>query len=605
MKGFIKGFGALFGIALVAVGALAAHTWTADKPLRFEWFLERLMLKYALQDPELLTQLRLLEPLGIKGHNGRLTDASLARQAELNAAAVADLARLRAYDRAALSPERQLSYDITEWFIQDGVEGQRWQFHFYPVNPLFGVQSELPTLLAVQQQVDSAEDAERYLARLAAFGVKFDQVLEGLEARVTRNILPQQFAVQKTLKQMREFIAVAPEQNLLHTALAEKLGKIEGLPEASRDALLARAREEIERTVYPAYGRLIAFFERIEPRATTNDGAWSLPDGEAYYAWRVRSNTTSDLTPDQVHELGLAEVARIEAEMDAILKAQGYAEGSVGARMTALGSEPRFNYEDSDAARAQIIADYQKHIDEISGAMPQYFALLPKSGVEVKRVPEFKQASAPGAYYDAPPLDGSRPGVFWINLRNVAEIQKFGMRTLAYHEATPGHHFQIAIAQELEGVPTIQKVLPFTAYAEGWALYTERLAKEIGFQEDPFDDLGRLQAEQFRAVRLVVDSGMHHRRWTREQAIAYMIDKTGMPETDVVAEIERYLVWPGQALAYKVGMNTILDLRAEARQRLGERFDLKAFHSVVLSAGSMPLGILRKRVEGWIAEQGG
>jgi uncharacterized protein (DUF885 family) len=314
-------------------------------------------------------------------------------------------------------------------------------------------------------------------------------------------------------------------------------------------------------------------------------------------------HTTTRTSPAALHRIGLAEVDRIQAEMDRLLRAVGHAEGNVGARMSALASDPAQLYADSDAGRQQILVDFKRIIDEVGGGLGDYFDLAPKAPVEVRRVPEFSEKTAPGAYYLAPALDGSRPGVFYVNLRKVDEIPRFGMRTLAYHEAVPGHHFQLSLMQELRGVPTFRRLLPFTAYSEGWALYAEQLAHEAGFEKDPLDNLGRLQAELFRAVRLVVDTGMHAQRWSRERAIAYMIDTTGMPESDVTAEIERYLVNPGQALSYKVGMLKILELRERARAALGSRFDLRAFHNLVLTGGAMPLAILEQRVDAWIAGQ--
>lgn len=602
MKTLLKWTALGFLALLIVAGGLAVHTWKF-KPLRFGWFLDRTLLQHTLDDPELLTQLRLLEPLGIDGHNARLTDVSVAHLDAVAQHWQADLDTLHRYDRSRLSPSDQLAYDVIGWFIGDQVERSRWQYHDFPVNPLFGVQSELPTMMATQQSVTNEHEAQQYLARLSLFGDKFGQVLEGLRLREERGMLPPQFVVVKTLEQMRSFVAEPPEQNLLYTAFADKVGKLEALPQMQRDELLAHARERIETIVYPAYDRLIAYFERLQPKATRNDGAWSQPDGDAYYAWAVRSNTTTDLSPEDLHTLGLAEVARIEAEMDALLKTEGYTEGSVGARMTALGSEPGFLYANSDLGREDCVKDFSRIIAEMQQGLPQMFSRVPKAKVVVQRVPEFKEKSSPQAYYDPPPLDGSRPGTFWINLRDIGEIKKFAMRTLAYHEAVPGHHYQIAVARELDDISMVQRVLPFTAYSEGWALYAERLAKEMGFEQNPYDDLGRLHDEQFRAVRLVVDTGLHYKHWSREQAIAYMIDKTGMPENDVVAEVERYLVMPGQALAYKTGMLKILELRSRAETALGDRFDIKAFHDQVLLAGALPLQLLDARVQGWIDAQ--
>ena len=289
--------------------------------------------------------------------------------------------------------------------------------------------------------------------------------------------------------------------------------------------------------------------------------------------------------------------------LDAILREQGLTEGSIGARVQLIAKRPDQLYPDSDVGRTQIIADFQRIIDEVDHGLGDTFNVRPKVGVKVERVPQFREKTAPGAYYNPPAFDGSRPGIFYINLRSTGEVARFGMRTLAYHEAIPGHHFQTTIQQELTGVPTFRKVLPFTAFSEGWALYTERLAWEMGFEQAPLDNLGRLQAEMFRAVRLVVDTGMHQRRWTREQAIKYMLEKTGMPEGEVVSEIERYLVNPGQALAYKVGMNKILALREQAKSELDGKFVLSRFHDMILTGGDMPLTLLEQRVRDWIASE--
>jgi uncharacterized protein (DUF885 family) len=392
---------------------------------------------------------------------------------------------------------------------------------------------------------------------------------------------------------------------MLVTTLKAKLDKIDAgtMDQAAKDAVLAAAAAEVESSVYPAYRELIAYFESIQPKATSNDGAWSLPDGKEYYDYEVRSNTTTTMSAEEIHEIGVREVARIAAEMDAILVAAGYTEGTIGARVRALGDDPSQLYPDTPEGREQILKEYMRIIAEINAGLDDWFATMPKAGVQVQRVPEFSQATAPGAYYQPPSLDGARPGTFYANLRNVNEVTKFGMRTLAYHEAVPGHHFQIAIAQELQGLPIFRRMIPFTAYAEGWALYSEQVAWEAGFQDNPLDNLGRLQAEMFRAVRLVVDTGLHAKRWTREQAIGYMIDYTGMGDDEVAAEIERYLVLPGQALAYKVGMMKILDLRERARAELGDKFDIRAFHDVVLKNGSMPLTVLEGVVEDWVATQ--
>jgi len=574
------------------------------KPLHIRIFFERVFIEYAFIDPQLMSSLRML-PSWMDWYSDDLTDLSLAQEEKLNKKLLNDLATLRSYDRASLSVENQFNYDMLEYFLAVNVEGQKFQYHNYPLNQLFGLQGELPTFLATQHPVDNQKDAENYIIRLNKIPLAFAQAQEGLDKREALKIIPPQFVIEKVLLQMREFSAMPAKKNILYISLEEKLKKVsdsEINPE-QRVKILAHAESGIQKNVYPAYEKFIAYYEKLLPKANGNNGVWALPDGDAYYQWAIKQNTTTDMTADQVHQLGLSEVARIEAEMDVILRAEGLTEGTVGARVDEISKRPDQLYADNDVGRTQIITDFQSIIDDIDKGLAPSFNVRPKQGVKVERIPEFKQKTSPGAYYQAPAFDGSRPGIFYINLRTTGEVARFGMRTLAYHEAIPGHHFQITIQQELSGVPMFRKLLPFTAYAEGWALYSERLAWEIGYQKQPLDNLGRLQAEMFRSVRLVVDTGVHSKRWTREQAIAYMREKTGMPETDVVAEIERYLVMPGQALAYKVGMNTIVRLREEAKAQLGPKFDIRRFHDAVLTGGSMPMALLEQRVHQWTTEE--
>ena len=603
MRTLIRWTGWLLLVTLLSFTALVLHTIYA-KPLKIDWFFERVFIEYAVDDPELLSSMRMLPPWA-DWFSDDLTDRSPARQREMQAKLADDLATLRSYDREALDEGRQLSYDMLEYFLAQQAEGERFAQHDYPLNQMFGVQSQLPTFLATQHPVASEGEARDYLARLRKIPVAAGQVMEGLAAREAAGILPPTFVVEKVLAEMRAFADAPAAENILYTSFREKLAK---LPEAemdatTREALLAEAQTAIVEAVQPAYRRYIAHYEALLPRTTGNHGVWALPDGAAFYAWSARQHTSTDMTPAQIHQLGLDEVARLEAEMDVILVAEGLVEGSIGERVQQIAARPDQIYPDTDEGRAAILADFDKIIREIDVGIGDLFNVRPSAGVKVERIPVFREQTSAGAYYNAPAFDGSRPGVFYLNLRNTAEVARFGMRTLAYHEAIPGHHFQVTIQQELTGVPTFRKILPFTAFSEGWALYAERLAWEEGFQDQPLDNLGRLQAEMFRAVRLVVDTGMHDQRWTREEAIAYMLDKTGMPETDVVAEIERYLVMPGQALAYKVGMNRILAMRDKARSALGPKFDARGFHDLVLSGGSMPMALLERRVDAWIGEQ--
>jgi uncharacterized protein (DUF885 family) len=602
MKRFLKWTGGIIGVLFLAAGLLVAHTvWF--KPLKIDWFFERVLIEIALDDPELLSRIGVLDGIGIRGHNARLTDGSEARTQKLFAKARRDLETLRRYDRAKLEGQRALSYDVMEGFLELVPEWERWRYHGYPMNQLFGIQNGLPTFMATIHRVEDRKGAEHYIARLSQFDRRLGEALEDVQRREARGIIPPTFVVEKVLEEMQGFVGVPARENLLFTALDGHLATLveQGtISEAERTELGKRAEAEILATVYPVYGRLIDYYQSLLPRTAGNHGVWALPDGDEFYTFMVRMMTTTDLSPEEIHRIGLSEVSRIATEMDAILRAEGYEEGTIGERIHRLKADPAQLYEDSDEGRAQIIADYQAIIDEIDAGLGDSFDVRPVMGVKVERIPEFREGGSALAYYQPPSLDGARPGVFYINLREMGELPRFGMRTLAYHEAVPGHHFQVTIAQELKGLPLFRRMLPLPAYSEGWALYTEQLAWELGFLEDPLDNLGRLQAEMFRAVRLVVDTGLHAMGWTREDAIEYMIEYTGMGEWEVTAEIERYLVMPAQALAYKLGMIKILELRERAKEALGEQFTLADFHNVVLTNGALPLDRLEQVVDEWI-----
>jgi uncharacterized protein (DUF885 family) len=570
------------------------------KPWSIDHFYTRFFAQYVLRHPMLLTSLGILESIGLQFHNDDLDDFSV--KFELKEADWIDrqLRIMHSYDREGMDDAGRLSYDILEWYVADIHERNRFIYHSYPVNQLDGVQSRLPDFMINTHRVEDLRGAKLYVTRVSRIDAALDQVLYGLKLREERGIVPPLFVIQHVLKEMNEFIAVGPSENVLYTHLQSRLGELDGVEEQTQQKLLTRLEQEIAGSVYPAYRRLIDFFIHQERIAKTDDGVWKLPDGEAFYAHTLRHHTTTSMTAEEIHDIGLREVERIQAEMREILTAEGYPVEDLQAVMNSLNEQERFLYPDTDEGREQILADYQAIIDEIDRGTINFFDVRPTVGVKVVRIPEFKQAKAPGAYYDFPPMDLSRPGTFYANLRDVKEIPKFGMRTLAYHEAIPGHHFQITIAQGLKDLPIFRRIIPFTAYGEGWALYAEKLAAEQGYQENPYDRLGYLTSEIFRGVRLVVDTGIHAKRWTREQAIHYMLANTGMPEGEVVAEIERYIVDPGVACAYKVGELKIVELRQGAVDQLGPNFDLKEFHNVILTNGAMPLDILEQQVDRWI-----
>jgi uncharacterized protein (DUF885 family) len=599
MKRFIRW---TLGVLLVAAALFLVPTiWF--KPWSIDHFYARVFIRYAVRHPQLLTQLGMLDGTPFDFYSDKLDDYSLKSSEDDARFAREQLKILRSYDRSHMSAKEKLSADVLDYFLADAVDGQRFMLHDYPVNQLFGVQSGLPDFMINTHPLKKPRDAGNYVRRVERFGVAIDQVIEQLRAREAKGVVPPRFVVDEVLAEMRAFTARPPAENPLYTSFDTRSATIRGLDADQRRDLEARLGATIEHVVYPAYGRLIDACVHLDSIAVADDGVWKLPDGDAYYAWRLRSHTTTTLSPDSIHAIGLREVDRVQTAMRQILAEQHYPTADIAASMEKIRAEPRFRYANDDSGRAAILRDYQSIIDDANRRVGSLFDLRPKTGVEVQRVPAFKQATAPGGYYQAGAIGGSRPGVFFANLRDPGETLKPNMRTLAYHEAIPGHHFQIGIAQSLTGVPFFRRIVPFTAYSEGWGLYAEHLALEQGFHPTAFDSLGALQAELFRAVRLVVDTGIHRDHWTRQQAIDFMVRNTGMQPTAVTTEIERYIVEPGQACAYKVGELEIVALRQRAMDKLGARFDIRKFHDVVLGNGSLPLTLLERVVDEWVASE--
>lgn len=602
IKKLFKILGGLLLVVVLFASAFFVHVWYF-KPYDINLFFGRTALQLALQSPEMLSSVRVLEKFGMDGHNAKLDDASMASGDEMFANILQVHKTLKSYQDEDLSPADKMSKDVMLSLLDIVVEGERFRFHNYPVNQLFGEQNGFPSFMESTHQVNGFGDAEDYVTRLSKVGVKFDQVLEGLKHRENLGILPPQFVVTKVLEEMRNFVATPAEENILFTALTTKMDAAE-IKQSDQQQIAEQAKTTIEQTVYPAYQRLIDYFVKLDIKVNENHGVWNLPDGDAYYALALKFFTTTDYTPDYIHNFGLEEVDRIQAEILSILEAEDWdVSGGFTQSIENMAINPRFYYPDNAEGRSQILADYKTILVDIERQMSSHFHDIPEATVDVQRIPEFKEKTSPGAYYQGPAMDGSRPGVFYANLYDIKATPTYGMKTLAYHEGIPGHHYQIAIQRELEDMPFFRKMIPFTAYSEGWALYAERVAYEMGMLPDPYDNIGRLQAELFRAVRLVVDTGIHAKRWSRERAIDYMQANTGMAQSDVVAEIERYFVLPGQATSYKVGMTKILELRKKAKSALGEKFDIRDFHRVVLNSGAVPLNILEQLVDQYIQKK--
>jgi len=582
-------------LAVFAVPTLWGTPWSIDH------FFLRALIEASLPHPMALSYARVLEPYGLDWYSDELEDFSVAQEDRDREQAQRTLATLQRYDEAALTPAQRLSARILRWYLETLAAGEPFAYHGYPVEQLDGLQSALPDFLLNFHPIASERDARNYVRRLAGFALALDQVGERVRFREDRGILPPRFVLTKSRAQIAELVAPAPAEHPLVVKLRDELAKLPEVGPVRRAALVEAARDAIVRSVYPGYARLDALLAAQEARASDDDGVWKLPDGDAYYRWALRLHTTTELSPEEIHETGLREVARLAGEMRALLAAERIEAHDLGATLRRVHADPRFLYPDDAAGRARILADYTAIVDAARPRLPALFGRLPKAPLVVERVPAFKEEGSAGAYYHPPSFDGVRPGTFYVNLRSVREIPSFGMRTLAYHEAIPGHHLQVALSFEMQDTPFFRRIIPFTAFIEGWALYAERLALEQGFHPTRMDRLGALVAENFRAVRLVVDTGIHAKRWTRAQAIETMLAATGMPETDVVAEVERYIVTPGQACAYKIGQLEILRLRERAQQALGPGFDLRAFHDVVLGQGALPLGILDDVVAAWTA----
>jgi uncharacterized protein (DUF885 family) len=595
-------------LVLFILGGLWLTNLIWFKPFNINHFYDKIFIELALDSPETTTQLGI--PVIYDMYKDDLDDISPAKQLESFNKTKADYETLMSYNFENQSAENQLNTKILGFFVKGIIDGEPFLNYDYPVNQMFGVQSSLPSLMESYHKLNDKSDMEAYISRLSKFDTKFNQLIENLKISEAKGIIPPKFIIKIVLDEMNGFVGStldkelsATQSNILYTNFETKVDQLADISKEEKANFKKQVASEIETTVFPAYKKLIAYFENVNKKATNDAGVWKFPNGDAYYRYQLKQNTTLDLDPEAVHQIGLSEVARIKTEMNAILSSEGYADSTktLGEIIQKLNTEERFLYPNTDEGRQQILDDYARIIEDISAKLDDAFNVRPKAGIEVKRVPEFKEEGTAFAYYERPAMDGTRGGVFYANLGNTDNTVKFAMKTLAYHEGVPGHHFQIAIASELQGLPMFRGVIPFTSYIEGWALYTEQLAWELGFYEnDPFGNLGRLQAEMFRAVRLVVDTGIHHKKWTREEAIDYMIANTGLTTGEVTSDIDRYIVIPGQACAYKIGMMKILELRAHAKTELGDRFDLGDFHDVVLKNGGVPLGVLEEMVQIYI-----
>ncbi|MEY2729078.1 MAG: hypothetical protein RL584_204 [Pseudomonadota bacterium] len=597
-----KGLAALAGLLLLSLGGASCWFWFT--PVGLNNYINKITLQALMRSPESLTSLGLVDDTVLDFHGHKLTPFT--REQELASLAFMRQARegLNRYGPEGLEGQERLTWEIAAWMMDDQIAQAQFERGGYRLTQLDGVTVQLPQFLTDVHPIRSPKGARRYLQRMVAFADILQQAHERVEQDRDHGVVPPDFIVRRVLEQLRAFVAAPAAEHVLVTSLQERLKAVDTVGAAQAAELSRRAQDILERRIVPGYRKLITLHEALLQQTDSRAGIDRLPQGREIYAAALASHTTTRLTAQEIHALGLKEVAGLKAEMVAILNAQGIgqAQQSLAQRIADLNRQPGQVFPNTDEGRAAMIAHLYAIHERVMQAAPRHFKTVPPHPLEIVRVPEYQQDGSPGGYYNSPALDGSRPGRFYINLKDTADNPRWTLASFMIHEGAPGHHFQAAAALSIRGVPLMRQMANFTAYAEGWALYAERIAKtDMGLYEgDPLGDLGRLQAEMFRAARLVVDTGLHAKGWSREQAIDYMIEHTGMPAAEIEREVERYVVSPGQATAYKVGQLAILDMRREAQAALGARFDAREFHEVVLMNGGMPLDLLRDTVQRWV-----
>lgn len=602
-------FTAAAGATLAATGQAIAQTAPAvpatpasPASQALHGLLNKIFREMILESPETLTSLG-FDKGPAAPMKALLDDRSQAKVDKDKADFRGAMAEVAAIDRSGLGARDAIYYDTLKFFGDTVMEGYDFPYGggFFPspytVSQLSGSYQGIPDFLDSQHSIETTEDAEAYLSRLSAFGTALDQETARMTAEFGAGAVPPDFIIAKTLTQMGTMLDASPADLSLVKSVARR---------AAEKNLAGdwgpRAQAIVEQTVLPALARQADALRAQQPNATHDAGVWRLPNGEAYYDFGLKYFTTTNMTGQEVHDMGVAQLAELSARADELLKSEGMTQGTVGERIAAMGKDQRFIYPNTDEAKEGLLEDLNVQIRAMQARLPDYFGRLPQAPVEVKRVPKEIEAGAPGGYYNGAALDGSRPGAYYINLRDTAEWPKWTLPTLTYHEAIPGHHLQISLQQEQADTPMLMKILGFSAYSEGWALYSEQLADEMGvYENDTWGKIGYLQSLMFRASRLVVDSGLHYKRWSREEAIRSMVAATGDQETSVTTEIERYCVWPGQACSYKVGHTAWVRLRETAKAELGDRFDIKGFHDAGMNAGGVPMTVLERVINDWKA----
>ena len=602
MKKLLKFVGYIVVSGLAVISLYLVNLFLM-KPYSIDHYLAKELTMGLLESPEYMTYIGIFDPYNaILKHNQKLSINTLADGEKDYQDSLKHLSMLKKYDSETLTEVQKVTQKIAIFDTENSIDRfENFRFHSYPFNQISGNHLNLVEFMTDTHPVRNYREASDYIKRVRLFDESMKSDLLWLEEQKKLGIFAPQFVFDHVIRQLNELLSYTDDENPLMQVFIRKVSELEISPE-KKEALFDELSAVIKSDVKPGYELILQFMESNYTNANPHHGAWSHPNGDAYYASRLRSYTTTDYTAEEIHQIGLSEVERISNRMKEIFMMLGYEVNKpIGEMMNDLNENPEFLYADTPDRKEIVIADYNQMVKEAEEDVRPYFERFPISPVEVRAVPEYSEKTAAGGYYQAPSLDGSRPGVFYANLYDIKQTPTFGMRTLTFHEAVPGHHFQIALNQENEKLTLYRKMgYRTSAFTEGWALYSEQLAVEAGMTKNLYDELGVLQSEMFRANRLVVDTGMHFKRWTREEAMEYMKKTTGMSDTEVRVEIERYIVWPGQATSYKMGMLKILELREKAKKALGEKFDIRKFHTVVLDQGIVPLFVLEDIIDEWI-----
>lgn len=586
----------LAAVALLSACAPAKIDSEQANALYDELFMETLR-----DSPEYMTY------MGMRERYGEWDDYSQEAYDRWVARSENQLQQLQAMDPGQLDKSSGLSLTLYKQRLQNSLDDRQWRYHRYPVNQMRGMHAGIPSFLINQHLIANLEEAQAYIARVNGTSQLLADVIVDLNIRADKGVLAPQFAFSHSIRDSKNIIVGiddnSGQENPLMTDFKSKIADLE-IAEDTKAELIAQLDQALQQQMAPAYRKLIAVLEDLGERAGGNYGVWRLPNGEAYYNNRLKRITTTDLTAEQIHNLGLSEVARIQAEMREIMQTVGF-EGDLQAFFEFMRTDDQFDYGDSPEGKAAYLADAKAVIDDMATRLDELFYTKPKAPLIVKAVEAFREKSAGRAFYQRAAPDGSRPGTYYANLSNMKDMRSYDLEALAYHEGIPGHHMQGSISQEQTGLPMFRRYGGYTAYSEGWGLYSEYIPKEMGLYADPYSDFGRLSMELWRACRLVVDTGLHYKRWTREEAIAYLSANTASDQAANIKAIERYMVMPGQATAYKIGMIKLLELREKARAALGDKFDIRGYHEVVLSNGAVPLNVLEDLVDEWVAETQG